>query len=100
VVAFGKNDHGQLGLDSASEPVLQPTRLAPPLDRAVVPQLSCGYHHTAIVTEDGAVYSFGRNDYGQLGLGHKLHMARPTVHRNLLVSLAFYMLTDVIYAFV
>ncbi|EEY57867.1 RCC1 and BTB domain-containing protein, putative [Phytophthora infestans T30-4] len=78
VVAFGKNDHGQLGLDRVSEPVLLPTRLAPPLDRAVVPQLSCGYHHTAIVTEDGAVYTFGRNDYGQLGLGHKLHMARPT----------------------
>ncbi|ETN13531.1 hypothetical protein PPTG_08323 [Phytophthora nicotianae INRA-310] len=81
VVAFGKNDHGQLGLDRVSEPVLQPTRLAPPLDRAVVPQLSCGYHHTAIVTEDGAVYTFGRNDYGQLGLGHKLHTARPTVRR-------------------
>ncbi|OWZ21506.1 RCC1 and BTB domain-containing hypothetical protein [Phytophthora megakarya] len=79
VVAFGKNDHGQLGLDSISEPVLQPTRLASPLDRAVVPQLSCGYHHTALVTENGAVYTFGRNDYGQLGLGHKLHMARPTV---------------------
>ncbi|RLN90046.1 hypothetical protein BBJ28_00009910 [Nothophytophthora sp. Chile5] len=78
VVAFGKNDHGQLGIDSTSEPVLQPTRLAAPLDRAVVPQLACGYHHTAAVTEDGAVFTFGRNDYGQLGLGHKLHMARPT----------------------
>ena len=45
----------------------------------MVPQLSCGYYHTAVITEDGAVYTFGRNDYGQLGLGHKLHMARPTV---------------------
>ncbi|CAI5704608.1 unnamed protein product [Peronospora farinosa] len=83
VVAFGKNDHGQLGLDSTSEPVLYPTRLAPPLDRAMVPQLSCGYHHTAIITVDGAVYTFGRNDYGQLGLGHKLHMSRPTVVKSL-----------------
>ncbi|CAH0475830.1 unnamed protein product [Peronospora belbahrii] len=83
VVAFGRNDHGQLGLNGTSEPVLYPTRLAPPLDRAVVPQLSCGYHHTAIVTEDGAVYTFGRNDYGQLGLGHKLHMARPTIVKSL-----------------
>ncbi|KAF1794231.1 SKP1/BTB/POZ domain [Phytophthora cactorum] len=83
VVAFGKNDHGQLGLDRVSEPVLQPTRLAQPLDSAVVPQLSCGYHHTAIVTEDGAIYTFGRNDYGQLGLGHKLHMARPTLIESL-----------------
>ncbi|CAI5745069.1 unnamed protein product [Peronospora destructor] len=83
VVAFGKNDHGQLGLGSTSEPVLYPTRLAPPLDRAMVPQLSCGYYHTAIVTVDGAVYTFGRNDYGQLGLGHKLHLSRPTVVKSL-----------------
>ncbi|KAL3671548.1 hypothetical protein V7S43_003465 [Phytophthora oleae] len=83
VVAFGKNDHGQLGLDNASEPVLQPTRLAAPLDRAIVPQLSCGYHHTAIVMESGAVYTFGRNDYGQLGLGHKQHTARPTLVESL-----------------
>ncbi|KAG7400056.1 hypothetical protein PHYBOEH_007124 [Phytophthora boehmeriae] len=76
-VAFGKNDHGQLGISNTSEPVLEPTRLAPPLDRAVVLQLSCGYHHTAAVTEDGAVYTFGRNDYGQLGLGHKMHMSMP-----------------------
>uniref|UniRef100_M4B472 BTB domain-containing protein n=1 Tax=Hyaloperonospora arabidopsidis (strain Emoy2) TaxID=559515 RepID=M4B472_HYAAE len=83
VVAFGKNDHGQLGIGRTSEPVFHPTRLASPLDKAMVPQLSCGYHHTAVITEDGAVYTFGRNDYGQLGLGHKLHMARPTVVESL-----------------
>ncbi|KAL7693108.1 putative regulator of chromosome condensation 1/beta-lactamase-inhibitor protein II [Plasmopara halstedii] len=83
VVGFGKNDHGQLGLDCMSEPVLEPTRLASPLDKAVVPQLSCGYHHTAIVTEGGALYTFGRNDYGQLGQGHKRHMAKPTVCQEL-----------------
>ncbi|KAK1945014.1 RCC1 and BTB domain-containing protein 2 [Phytophthora citrophthora] len=83
VVAFGKNDHGQLGLDSVSEPVLQPSRLPQPLDRAIVPQLSCGYHHTAVVLENGAVYTFGRNDYGQLGLGHKQHTARPTLVESL-----------------
>uniref|UniRef100_A0AAV1SZQ0 BTB domain-containing protein n=1 Tax=Peronospora matthiolae TaxID=2874970 RepID=A0AAV1SZQ0_9STRA len=83
VVAFGKNDHGQLGIGRTSEPVFHPTRLASPLDKAMVPQISCGYHHTAVITEDGAVYTFGRNDYGQLGLGHKLHMARPTVVESL-----------------
>lgn len=83
VVAFGKNDHGQLGLNRVSEPVLQPTRLPPPLDRAIVPQLSCGYHHTAVVMESGAVYTFGRNDYGQLGLGHKQHTPRPTLVESL-----------------
>lgn len=79
VVAFGKNDHGQLGLGHVSEPVLEPALLAPPLDSAVATQLSCGYHHTAVATKGGEVYTFGRNDYGQLGLGHKTHMPRPTV---------------------
>lgn len=78
IIAFGKNDYGQLGLGYISEPV-PPTRLTSPLDNAIVPQLSCGYHHTVIVTEGGAVYTFGCNDYGQLGLGHKQHMAKPTV---------------------
>ena len=31
--------------------------------------LACGYHHTVIIREDGSVWSTGRNDYGQLGLG-------------------------------
>jgi alpha-tubulin suppressor-like RCC1 family protein len=79
VVAFGKNDHGQLGLGHISDPVLEPSLLAPPLDTVVATQLSCGYHHTAAVTDGGEVYTFGRNDYGQLGLGHKKHMPSPAV---------------------
>ena len=31
----------------------------------------CGYYHTVAVTEDGHAWGFGRNDYGQLGLGHQ-----------------------------
>ena len=29
--------------------------------------IGCGYYHTACLTQDGEVYAFGRNDYGQLG---------------------------------
>ena len=31
---------------------------------------SCGYFHTVCLSDDGVVYTFGRNDKGQLGLGH------------------------------
>lgn len=79
MVSFGKNDHGQLGLNGVSEPVLLPARVSAPLDTAVVTQIACGYYHTVAVTDDGAVYTFGRNDYGQLGLGHHRHTATPTV---------------------
>lgn len=79
LMAFGKNDHGQLGVDDMSGPVFEPTCVTGVLENAVVTKLACGYYHTVAVTEDGAVYTFGRNDYGQLGLGHSKHVAKPTV---------------------
>lgn len=34
-------------------------------------QVCCGYSHTIVRTEQGDLWSFGTNLYGQLGLGHK-----------------------------
>uniref|UniRef100_K3WGV0 BTB domain-containing protein n=1 Tax=Globisporangium ultimum (strain ATCC 200006 / CBS 805.95 / DAOM BR144) TaxID=431595 RepID=K3WGV0_GLOUD len=79
LVAFGKNDHGQLGMDHGSGAVAEPTRVTGALEHAVIPKLACGYYHSVAVTEDGAVYTFGRNDYGQLGLGHTKNVATPTL---------------------
>ena len=31
--------------------------------------ISCGDEHTAIVTETGRLFTFGSNEWGQLGLG-------------------------------
>lgn len=31
--------------------------------------VSCGLCHSVILTEDGTVYTLGRNAYGQLGIG-------------------------------
>jgi RCC1 and BTB domain-containing protein len=81
VYAFGKNDHGQLGVASPgakSTPVL----VSAPLhteDIGVVVQVACGYYHSIALTQSGKVYTFGRNDFGQLGLGHKHNMFCPTV---------------------
>ena len=33
-------------------------------------QVACGDAHTLVVTEGGELFSFGRNQNGQLGLGH------------------------------
>ena len=35
---------------------------------AVASSLAAGMHHSVVATEDGAVYVFGSNQYGQLGL--------------------------------
>ncbi|KFV16530.1 X-linked retinitis pigmentosa GTPase regulator, partial [Pterocles gutturalis] len=40
--------------------------------------MSCGDEHTAIVTENGKLYMFGSNNWGQLGLGSKKTVNKPT----------------------
>ncbi|XP_021561569.1 X-linked retinitis pigmentosa GTPase regulator-like [Carlito syrichta] len=40
--------------------------------------LSCGDEHTAIVTENNKLYVFGSNNWGQLGLGTKATVYKPT----------------------
>ncbi|XP_041343879.1 X-linked retinitis pigmentosa GTPase regulator isoform X2 [Pyrgilauda ruficollis] len=40
--------------------------------------ISCGDEHTAIVTGKGKLYMFGSNDWGQLGLGSKNTVSKPT----------------------
>ncbi|XP_060230777.1 X-linked retinitis pigmentosa GTPase regulator isoform X3 [Meriones unguiculatus] len=40
--------------------------------------LSCGDEHTAIVTGNNKLYMFGSNNWGQLGLGSKSSISKPT----------------------
>lgn len=42
------------------------------------PQVACGYAHTLALTDEGAVYAWGANSYGQLGTGNKSNQALPT----------------------
>ena len=64
---FGRNDDGQLGLgDDATR--FAPERLAAPNGRAV-DAVALGRAHSAFVA-GGAVFVFGRNEFGQLGLAH------------------------------
>lgn len=77
VLACGKNDYGQLGVDLAG-PVTVPTELRREafLGRGVV-QVACGYYHSLALADDGSVFSFGRNDFGSLGLGMRVHQRLP-----------------------
>ncbi|XP_015760030.1 PREDICTED: X-linked retinitis pigmentosa GTPase regulator-like isoform X1 [Acropora digitifera] len=45
-------------------------------DDAVV-HLACGDEHSAVVTESGKLYTFGSNDWGQLGHGNTVQLSRP-----------------------
>ncbi|EQC37076.1 hypothetical protein SDRG_05303 [Saprolegnia diclina VS20] len=68
ILAFGKNDYGQLGVDGI-ENQLVPMVVKSGLERFVCTEVRCGYYHTIALCVGGHVYGFGRNDYGQLGIG-------------------------------
>lgn len=47
-------------------------------DDMQVVRIACGYYHSLVLRKDGSVFAFGRNDYGQLGLGNNESARKPT----------------------
>ena len=67
--AFGNGEYGQLGGGRINyHNIGIPQRIALP-DELVVASISCGYVHTALVTQDGQAFTFGEGEYGKLGDG-------------------------------
>lgn len=61
---------------------VQPTRLQRaeiPLSDERVAQVAMTCSHTALLTKGGRVYTFGRGEEGQLGLGDRLPRSEPTL---------------------
>ncbi|NXU79213.1 HERC5 ligase, partial [Oreotrochilus melanogaster] len=66
--AWGQNDHGQLGVGSPTVPISQP-QLVKILKGIPLAHIATGGAHSIVVSLSGAVYSWGKNEFGQLGLG-------------------------------
>ena len=63
---WGSNTEGQLGLgEEGEENIYQPVKL--PFDATVI-DIACGYYHSAVITDQGELFTFGEVDGGKLGL--------------------------------
>ena len=86
LLAFGKNDCGQLGIgttQSVNFPSYTLVSGQQSLSSAAITTnsvvlIATGLAHTMCLATDGRVYAFGNNLKGQLGLGHKTSTPTPT----------------------
>ncbi|XP_011152046.1 probable E3 ubiquitin-protein ligase HERC4 isoform X1 [Harpegnathos saltator] len=65
--AWGSNSDGQLGLGSDTKMELKP-KLVHSLAAVPIAFVACGGYHTIVISKSGAVFAWGRNTFGQLGL--------------------------------
>ncbi|XP_027003673.1 RCC1 and BTB domain-containing protein 2 isoform X2 [Tachysurus fulvidraco] len=77
IYGWGYNCNGQLGLGNNGNQQT-PCRIAA-LQGITIVQVACGYAHTLALTDEGFVYAWGANAYGQLGTGNKSNQALPVL---------------------
>uniref|UniRef100_A0A674DWX4 Regulator of chromosome condensation (RCC1) and BTB (POZ) domain containing protein 1 n=1 Tax=Salmo trutta TaxID=8032 RepID=A0A674DWX4_SALTR len=75
VFGWGYNGNGQLGVGNNGNQ-LTPCRLAA-LQGLCVLQITSGYAHSLALTDEGLLYAWGANTYGQLGTGNKSNQLSP-----------------------
>src|SRR5690349_17347399 len=81
VFSFGKNEYGQLGLGNKIDQTTP--QLITSLENIRIKKISCGRDHSLLLSEDGLIYSFGFNQFGQLGLGNFDNQSTPQLIRSL-----------------
>uniref|UniRef100_A0A8C2HGE6 Regulator of chromosome condensation (RCC1) and BTB (POZ) domain containing protein 1 n=1 Tax=Cyprinus carpio TaxID=7962 RepID=A0A8C2HGE6_CYPCA len=76
VYGWGYNGNGQLGLGNNGNQ-LTPSRLIGLQGLFTVSQIASGYAHSLALTDEGLLYAWGANTYGQLGTGNKSNQLSP-----------------------
>jgi alpha-tubulin suppressor-like RCC1 family protein len=75
--SWGYNDYGQLGIDSIIIAQITPVKVGSDIDWIKV--IIAGYYHTLAMKNNGSFWSWGKNDYGQLGLGDTINRITPAL---------------------
>ncbi|MCM1439913.1 MAG: hypothetical protein NC131_12030, partial [Roseburia sp.] len=66
IYTWGLNDNGQLGRKTDTVPANVAGKVTLPGDQKAV-AIAAGLYHTVAIGEDGQLYAWGNNNYGQLG---------------------------------
>src|SRR2546426_68161 len=74
---WGNNYYGQLGLGNENGR-FSPTILTLPNNEKIL-FIACGGYHTICLTKNDNCYVWGRNNFGQLGLGDETNRYIPTL---------------------
>jgi hypothetical protein len=75
VYSWGYNNWGQVG-NNCKDDTISPTKLNF-FDTKRIKMISCGFNHSLALTENGQVFSWGRNLVGQLGIGDTVDSIIP-----------------------
>ena len=89
VFCWGHTEYGQLGIASrdSCDTIDEPVELSM-FRTELITSVACGEDHTLFVTQNGGVYSCGKNEDGQLG--HKntsLGIMLVSIYFNLVIRL-------------
>ncbi|XP_018560806.1 probable E3 ubiquitin-protein ligase HERC4 isoform X2 [Anoplophora glabripennis] len=82
ILAWGANNFGQLGLGNLSSSEVKP-KVIHSLTGIPVAFIACGANHSFAISKSGAVYGWGKNTRGQLGLNDTNNKMFPTQLRTL-----------------
>ncbi|KAK7003641.1 E3 ubiquitin-protein ligase HERC4 [Biomphalaria glabrata] len=83
VATWGSNSFGQLGLGATETLFIDEPRFLDCLKGLPIDQVASGSNHSLILSKSGAVYGWGRNSFGQLGLNNKTDCFWPNQCRPL-----------------
>ncbi|XP_018392854.1 PREDICTED: RCC1 and BTB domain-containing protein 1-like [Cyphomyrmex costatus] len=69
VYSWGNNDVSQLGINNSVDQTTPWQVIS--LRNVVIAKVACGFEHTLALTDEGDLYAWGGNNYGQLGIGKR-----------------------------